>query len=178
MKTCTSDVFQEQKETEDKIAKQTDEMKGLEAALANLETELRNTCRKMEEIDRRYRDKNQELQDNIRKYEQNKQCSWFLRAFIPFFAVHQDASNMPGIAAKQAELAHISSEKNGLRNTEWNIKVQQTDLQLKLANSKIKLGKCLCAFKIIIISIQKMHLCAYHVYIFTTLCVKAANDLS
>ncbi|CAM4724439.1 unnamed protein product [Leuciscus chuanchicus] len=140
VKSCTSDVFQEQKETEDKITKQTDEMKGLEDALANLETELRNTCRNMEEIDRRYREKTQEMQDNIRKYEQKKQCSWFLRAFIPFFAVHQDASNMPGIAAKQAELAHIDSEKNGLRNKEWNIKVQQTDLQLKLANSKIKLG--------------------------------------
>ncbi|KAG1931241.1 uncharacterized protein LOC120473233 [Pimephales promelas] len=140
VKTCTSDVFQEQKDTEDKITKQTDEMKGLENALADLETELRNTCRNMEEIDRRYRDKNQELQNNIRHYEKNKQCSWFLRAFVPFFAVHQDCSNLPGIAAKQAELAHIDSEKNGLRNTEWNIKVQQTDLQLKLANSKIKLG--------------------------------------
>ncbi|XP_077074787.1 uncharacterized protein LOC143725853 [Siphateles boraxobius] len=115
-------------------------MKGLENALANLEMELRNTCRKMEELDRRYRDKNQELQDNIRKYEQDKKSSWFSRAFIPFYDLFQDYFNMPVIAAKQTELSHIDSEKNGLRNTEWNIKVQQTDLQLKMANSKIKLG--------------------------------------
>ncbi|XP_048030853.1 uncharacterized protein LOC125258073 [Megalobrama amblycephala] len=140
VKSCTSDVYQEQKETEEKITKQTDEVKGLEDALANLEKELRNNVKNMEEIERRYQDKNNELQNQVRQYEKQKQCAWFLRAFVPFFACHQDASNMPGIAAKQSELSNLNSEKNSLRTKEWNIKIQQTDLQLKLANSKILLG--------------------------------------
>lgn len=146
MKTCTSDVYQEQKETEEKLTKHSDEMKGLEEALANLEIELRTNVKNMEEIERKYQNKNNELQNQVRQYDQRKQCSWFLRAFVPFFACHQDASNMPGIAAKQTELSNLNSEKNNLRNKEWNIKVQQTDLQLKLANSKIQLGERLSVF--------------------------------
>ncbi|KAK9952873.1 hypothetical protein ABG768_016903 [Culter alburnus] len=73
---CISDVFAEQKETEEKLQGHSDEMKALKDALAKLELELRK----------------------------------------------------------------IVSENNGPRNQEWDIKIRQTDLQMKLANCKLQNG--------------------------------------
>ncbi|XP_067233785.1 uncharacterized protein [Chanodichthys erythropterus] len=73
---CISDVFAEQKETEEKLQGHSDEMKALENVLAKLELELRK----------------------------------------------------------------IVSENNGPRDREWDIKIRQTDLQMKLASCKLQNG--------------------------------------
>ncbi|RXN24383.1 restin-like protein [Labeo rohita] len=165
--TSTSDVFQEQKETKEKLTKQSDEMKGLEDALAKLEVELMKNVDDMKKTEKKLEETNNELQDLIRKYEEKKQRSWFFRFFQQIFGGYRDASEVPGVAAKTAELSHLDSEKNSLRNKEWDIKIKQTDLQLKLATSKIKMGeipspvhltevqRCLFQIQQILVDLQK-----------------------
>ncbi|XP_048031478.1 uncharacterized protein LOC125258533 [Megalobrama amblycephala] len=59
-----------------------------------------------------------------------------VKALMKFNQRYNDAA----ILAKQAKLNRLVSEKDSLRNKEWNIKIQRTDLQLKLANCKIQQG--------------------------------------
>ncbi|XP_067234454.1 uncharacterized protein [Chanodichthys erythropterus] len=134
VKTCTSDVYQEQKETEEKITKHSDEMKGLEDALVKLKEELMKNDSDMEEIEKRIEKSTQELHHliiNNRSYGYS--ILWGLFSFRRRY-------NNDAILAKQAELNSLVSEKNSLRNQGWNIKIKQTDLQLKLANCKIQQG--------------------------------------
>ncbi|KAI2666727.1 Serine--tRNA ligase [Labeo rohita] len=165
--TSTSDVFQEQKETKEKLTKQSDEMKGLEDALAKLEVELRTNVDDMKKTEKKLEETNNELQDLIRTYEEKKKRSWFFGFFRRIFGGYRDASKVPGVAAKTGELSRLDSEKNSLRNKEWDIKIKQTDLQLKLATSKIKMGeipspvhltevqKCLFQIQQILVDLQK-----------------------
>ncbi|KAK9952886.1 hypothetical protein ABG768_016916 [Culter alburnus] len=76
VETCTTDVVQEQKKTNENVKKHSDEMKAVEDALVELELEL----------------------------------------------------------------SKIVSENNSPLNQEWDIKIRQTDLQMKLANCKIQQG--------------------------------------
>lgn len=140
MRTCTSDVFQEQKDTKEKLTEHSDEMKGLEDALAKLEVEMRKNVDKMKENEKKTEETNSELQDLIRKYEE-KQSSFFPRLFRALFGTFQDVSKIPGVAVKKDELTRLDSEKSSLRNQEWDIKIRQTDHQLKLATSKIQMGE-------------------------------------
>lgn len=140
MRTCTSDVFQEQKDAKEKLTEHSDEMKGLEDALAKLEVEMRKNVDKMKENEKKTEETNSELQDLIRKYEE-KQSSFFPRLFRALFGTFQDVSKIPGVAVKKDELTRLDSEKSSLRNQEWDIKIRQTDHQLKLATSKIQMGE-------------------------------------
>ncbi|XP_016117146.1 uncharacterized protein, partial [Sinocyclocheilus grahami] len=139
--TCTSNVFEEQKESQVKLTKHSDEMKGMEDALANLEVELRKNVDDMTETEKKIEETTNELQELIRKYEEKKQHSWFFRVFGLLFGGYKDVSKIPGVAAKKDKLSRLDSEKYSLRKKEWDIKIKQTDLQLKLATSKIKMGE-------------------------------------
>ncbi|XP_048030855.1 uncharacterized protein LOC125258076 [Megalobrama amblycephala] len=134
VKTCTSDVYQEQNQTEEKLMKQTVEMKALEDSLVKLKVELEKNDSDMAEIDKKNEKSTQELQDLIKKNE--KYSHFFLWALFGFGRPYNDAA----ICAKQAELDRLVHEKDSLRNQRWNIKIKQTDLQLKLANCKIQQG--------------------------------------
>ncbi|XP_016323960.1 uncharacterized protein LOC107674493 [Sinocyclocheilus anshuiensis] len=138
--TCTSNVFEEQEETQEKQTKHSDEMKGLEDALAKLEVELRKNVDDMKKNEKKIKDSTNELQDRIRKYEE-KQRSLFFMVFQILFGVSQDFSKIAGYVAIEDKLSHLETEKNHLRNNEWDIKIRQTDLQLKLATNKIKMGE-------------------------------------
>ncbi|KAL0150646.1 hypothetical protein M9458_054063, partial [Cirrhinus mrigala] len=167
--TCTSDVIQEQKETEEKITKNTKEVESLQEAVDKLEEDLRKHTRHMEELERKIDNKNRELQDHITK--SSKKRFGVPRALVPFFAAIQDSITDPAIAAKiqslNAELSRLNSEKISLQNKEWTIQVHLTDLQLKLATSKIELGvipspvhlndvqQCLSRIQQILIQLQK-----------------------
>ncbi|KAF4095502.1 hypothetical protein G5714_023105 [Onychostoma macrolepis] len=167
--TCTSDVIQEQKETEEKITTNTKEMESLKEAVDKLEEELRNHNRNMEELEKKIEDKNHELQNHITNSSKKRFC--ILRALVPFYAVIQDAKTTPAIAAKtqslNADLSRLNSEKSCLQNKDWNIQVRLTDLQLKLATSKIQLGvipspvhlkdvqQCLSRIQQILVQLQK-----------------------
>ncbi|KAK9952872.1 hypothetical protein ABG768_016902 [Culter alburnus] len=161
VKTCTSDVFEEQNQTEGKLMKQTVEMKALEDALVKLELELKKNVSDMEEIDKKIEKNTQELQDLIKK-NGNYRYSFFWGLFS-FDRPYNDAA----IRAKQAELTPLVHEKDSLRNKGWNIKIKQTDLQLKLANCKIQQGvipspvhlkevqKCLDQIRQILVDLKK-----------------------
>ncbi|KAK9952874.1 hypothetical protein ABG768_016904 [Culter alburnus] len=161
VKTCTSDVYKEQKETTEKITEKTVEMKALEDALAKLETELKKNVSDMEEMEKRIEKSNQELYYliiNNRSYGYS-----FFWGFFSFRRRYNDDA----IHAKQAELNRLVSEKNSLRNQGWNIKIKQTDFQLQLANTKIQLGaipdpdhlkevqKCLDQIRQILVDLNK-----------------------
>ncbi|XP_073703751.1 uncharacterized protein [Garra rufa] len=139
--TSSSDVLQEQQETKVKLTKHSDEMKGLEDALAKLEVELMKNADDMKKTEKEIEETSNELQDRIRKYEEEKRRSLLFILFGPLFGGFPDASKIPGVAVKREELSRLDAEKNSLRNKEWEIKIKQTDHQLKLATSKIKMGE-------------------------------------
>ncbi|XP_048030846.1 uncharacterized protein LOC125258068 [Megalobrama amblycephala] len=161
VKTCTSDVYEEQSKTEEKITKHSDEIKGLEKALVKLELELKKNDSDMEEIEKRIEKTTQELQDLIRNNGNYRHSIFW--GLISFGRYYNDAA----ILAKQAELTRLASEKNSLRNQGWNIKIKQTDLQLQLANCKIQQGvipspvhltevqKCLDQIRQILVDLKK-----------------------
>ncbi|XP_048030861.1 uncharacterized protein LOC125258078 isoform X2 [Megalobrama amblycephala] len=153
---CTSDVYQEQKLTEEKLTKHSDKMKALEDSLVKLEVELSNNVDDMEEIEKKIEKNTQEL---LYLIINNRSCrSSFLRGLFSY----DDA-----IRAKQAELTSLVSEKDSLRNQGWDIKIQQIDLQLQMANFKIQLGvipdpvhlkevqKCLDQIRQILVNLKK-----------------------
>ncbi|XP_048030854.1 uncharacterized protein LOC125258074 [Megalobrama amblycephala] len=143
---CTSDVIQEQKETEVKLTQHSEEMKSLEEAVAKLEEELRKTAQNVEEIEKKIDGINSELQDHIKELSRNNIGMSILAVLVPFIGplIQSIYDTSPGVAAQtqylNAELSRLTSEKSNLRNREWNIQVKLTDLQLKLAISKIQMG--------------------------------------
>ncbi|ROI50559.1 hypothetical protein DPX16_0592 [Anabarilius grahami] len=161
VKTCTSDVYEEQKETDEKRKEHTVEMKGLEKALVELKTDLKKNDSDMNEIEKRIEKSTQELHHliiNNRNYRYS--FLWGLFRFDRYY-------NDDAIRAKQAELTRLVSEKNSLRNQGWNIKIKQTDLQLKLANCKLEqsvipnpvhlkeVQKCLDQIRQILVDLKK-----------------------
>ncbi|KAF4115068.1 hypothetical protein G5714_002557 [Onychostoma macrolepis] len=139
VKTSTSDVYQEQKETEEKKEKKSDEMKGLEDALAKLEMDLKRVVDTMEMNEEQIKKTTDELNDFIRRF-QEEHGHWTVK-FLDCFRCYPDAMKEPSAIALDRELKRLDSEKSSLKNEEWNIKIKQTDLQLKLANCKIRMGE-------------------------------------
>ncbi|XP_048030864.1 uncharacterized protein LOC125258079 [Megalobrama amblycephala] len=135
VKTCTSDVYEEQNTTEEKIKEHTVEMKALEDALAKLETDLKKNESDINAIEERIDKSTEELY-----YLIINNRSYGYSIFWGFFSRCR-SYNDDAIRAKQAELNSLVYEKNSLRNQGWSIKIKQTDLQLKLANCKIQLGE-------------------------------------
>ncbi|MCI4389768.1 hypothetical protein PGIGA_G00102290 [Pangasianodon gigas] len=139
VKTCTSDVYQEQKETEEKKEKKSDEIKGLEDALAKLEVDLKKIVDKMEINEEQIQKTNHELEDFLRRFKE-EHAHWTVK-FLDFFRGYPDAMKDPSAIALDIKLKQLDSEKSSLRNEMWNIKIKQTDLQLQLANCKIRMGE-------------------------------------
>ncbi|XP_016115299.1 uncharacterized protein [Sinocyclocheilus grahami] len=139
VKTCTSDVYQEQTETKEKKAKKSDEMKGLEDALAKLEVDLKRVVDNMEMNEKQIQTTTDELNSFIRRF-QEEHGHWTVR-FLDFFRGYPDAMKEPSAIALDIKLKQLDSEKSLLRNEEWNIKIKLTDLQLQLANCKIRMGE-------------------------------------
>ncbi|XP_048030899.1 uncharacterized protein LOC125258102 isoform X2 [Megalobrama amblycephala] len=158
---CTSDVYEEQSKTEEKIKEHTVEMKGQEDSFAKLDLELNKNVNDMEDTEKRIEKSTQELLYliiNSRSYRYS-----FLWGLFSFNQRYNDDA----ILAKQAELNSLVSEKDSLRNQGWNIKIQQTDFQLMLASTKIQLGvipnpdhlkevqKCLDQIRQILVDLKK-----------------------
>ncbi|XP_053092654.1 uncharacterized protein LOC117597936 [Pangasianodon hypophthalmus] len=139
VKTCTSDVYQEQKETEEKKEKKSDEIKGLEDALAKLEVDLKKIVDKMEINEKQIQKTNHELEDFLRRFKE-KHAHWTVK-FLDFFRGYPDAMKDPSAIALDIKLKQLDSENSSLRNEMWSIKIKQTDLQLQLANCKIRMGE-------------------------------------
>ncbi|KAK2870505.1 hypothetical protein Q8A67_024897 [Cirrhinus molitorella] len=146
--TCTSDVFQEQKETEKQQTQHSNEMKSLEETIKKLEEEFKKYAKDIEEMEKKIEGKNSELQDHIKSVSRTSNGMGILAALVPFIGPIiksiYDTVTDPGVAAQtqalNAELTRLNSEKSNLQNKEWAIQVKLTDLQLQLANSKIQLG--------------------------------------
>ncbi len=144
VKTSTSDVYQEQKETEEKKAKKSDEMKGLEDALAKLGEDLKRVVNTIEMNEGQIKKTSDELNDFLRRFKK-EHGHWTVK-FLDFFRGHPDAMKEPSAIALDIKLKQLDSEKSRLKNEEWNIKIKQTDLQLQLANCKIRMGESLSDF--------------------------------
>ncbi len=141
VKTSTSDVYQEQTETKEKIEKKSDEMKGLEDALAKLGDDLKRVADTIEMTEGQIKKTTDELNDFIRRFRE-EHGHWTVK-FLDFFRGHPDAMKEPSAIALDIKLKQLDSEKSSLRNEEWNIKTKQLDLQLQLANCKIRMGESL-----------------------------------
>ncbi|XP_058627522.1 uncharacterized protein LOC131537856 [Onychostoma macrolepis] len=139
VKTCTSDVYQEQKETEEKKAEKSDEMKGLKDALTKLGEELKRVVDTIEMNEEQIKKTTDELNDFIRRFRE-EHGHWTVK-FLDVFRGYPDAMKEPSAIALDIKLKQLDSEKSRLKNEEWNIKIKQTDLQLKLANCKIRMGE-------------------------------------
>lgn len=139
VKTCTSDVYQEQAETKEKKDKKSDEIKGLDDALAKLKEELERVVNKMEGIEEQIQKTTGELNSFFRSF-QEEQNNW-INQILAIFGGYPDAMQEPTAIALDIALKQLDSEKSLLRNEEWNIKTKQLDLQLQLANCKIRMGE-------------------------------------
>ncbi|XP_073797347.1 uncharacterized protein [Danio rerio] len=145
---CTSDVFQEQKETEVKREKYSEEMKCLQEAVAKCDEDLKKNTESIKEIEQVMDGKDCELQNHIKKVLQNSRGMTILAVLVPFVGPLvksiYDTATEPGDVAKthslQADLSRLSTEKISLQNKEWKIQIKQTDLQLQLASCKMELG--------------------------------------
>ncbi len=144
MKTCTSDVYKEQAETKETKEKKSDEMKGLEDALAKLKEELKRVVDKIETNEIQLQKTTKELNDFLRRF-QEEHGHWTVK-FLDFFRGYPDAMKEPTAIALNIKLKQLDSEKSILRNEERNIKTKQLDLQLQLANCKIRMGESLYDF--------------------------------
>ncbi len=138
---CTSDVYQEQTETKGKKAEKSDEMKGLEDALAKLKVDLERVVEKIEMTEGQIKKTTDRLTNFIRRF-QEEHGHWTAKA-LDFFRGHPDAMKEPTAIALDINLKQLDSEKSRLKNEEWNIKTKQLDLQLQLANCKIRMGESL-----------------------------------
>ncbi|XP_067234121.1 putative leucine-rich repeat-containing protein DDB_G0290503 [Chanodichthys erythropterus] len=160
VKTCTSDVYQEQNQTEGKIKEKTVEMKALEDALVKLKEELKKNDSEMTEIENKIKKNTEEQEVLIKNNGYRRSFFWGLFSYY----VHY---NNDAIRAKQAEQTTLIQEKDSVRNKKWEINIKQTDLQLKLANCNIQLGaipspvhlkqvqKCLDQIRQILVDLNK-----------------------
>ncbi|XP_026099330.1 uncharacterized protein LOC113070304 [Carassius auratus] len=139
VKKSTSDVYQEQAETKEKKEKKSDERQGLEDALAKLNGDLGKVVNKMEGIEEQIEKTTKELNSFIRRF-QEEQSHW-TKKVLAFFRGYPDAMKEPTAIALDIALKQLDSEKSLLRNEEWDIKNKQLDLQLQLANCKIRMGE-------------------------------------
>ncbi|XP_043093287.1 uncharacterized protein LOC122343046 [Puntigrus tetrazona] len=139
VKTSTSDVYQEQKETKEKKDKKSDEMKGLEDALLKLNKDLEILVCKMESNEDQIERTTARLNDFIRRFKAFH-GHWTMKV-LDFFIGYPDAMKEFEAINLDAQLKRLYSEKNILRHEQWNIKIKLTDLQLQLANCKIRLGE-------------------------------------
>ncbi|XP_050960549.1 uncharacterized protein LOC127161837 [Labeo rohita] len=146
--TCTSDVIQEQKETEKQKTEFSEEVKSLKKAVEKLEEELSKNAKNVEEIEVKISVKNTELQNCIKSvYSGSCGMDW-LAALVPFIGplikYIYDTANATDVAAQtralEAELTRLTSEKSNLQNKEWTIQLKLTELHLQMANSKIQQG--------------------------------------
>lgn len=147
--TCTSDVIQEQKETEKQKTEFSEEVKSLKKAVEKLEEELSKNAKNVEEIEVKISVKNTELQNCIKSvYSGSCGMDW-LAALVPFIGplikYIYDTANATDVAAQtralEAELTRLTSEKSNLQNKEWTIQLKLTELHLQMANSKIQQGE-------------------------------------
>ncbi|XP_059403614.1 uncharacterized protein LOC132137746 isoform X2 [Carassius carassius] len=139
VKKSTSDVYQEQADTKEKKDKKSDEMKGLEVALAKLLLDLKVVVDKVEMNEKQIKANTDELNSFIRRF-QEEHGHWTVK-FLDFFRGYPDAMKQPNAIALGIKLKQLDSEKSLLRNEEWNVKTKQLDLQLQLANCKIRMGE-------------------------------------
>ncbi|KTF80057.1 hypothetical protein cypCar_00039823, partial [Cyprinus carpio] len=139
VKTCTSDVFQEQAKTKEKIEKKSDEMKGLKDALAKLEVDLEIVVKKTKMTENQIKNNTEELNSFIRRF-QEEHGHW-TKKFLDAFRGYPDAMKESTAIDLDRKLKQLDSEKSLLKNEEWNIKTKQLDLQLQLANCKIRMGE-------------------------------------
>ncbi|XP_058625887.1 uncharacterized protein LOC131536779 isoform X2 [Onychostoma macrolepis] len=114
-------------------------MKGLEDALAKLEMDLKRVVVKIEMNEEQIKKTTDELNDFFRRF-QEEHAHWTMK-FLDCFRCYPDAMKEPSAIALDRELKRLDSEKSSLKNEEWNIKTKQTDLQLQLANCKIRMGE-------------------------------------
>ncbi|XP_016414045.1 uncharacterized protein LOC107744745 [Sinocyclocheilus rhinocerous] len=145
---CTSDVFQEQKETEKQQTQHSEEMKSLEEDVAKLEEEFRKNGKNLKEMEKKM-EKNLELQNHIKTAVFRKSYGMaILSVLVPFVgplikSIYDTMTTHDAVAQTQAlnvELSRLTSEKSNLQNKQWDIVVKLTDLQLQLATSRIQLG--------------------------------------
>lgn len=139
VKTCTSDVYQEQAETKEEKDKKSDEMKGLEVAVAKLQLDLKKVVDKVEMNEKQIKNNTEELNSFISRF-QEEHGHWTVK-FLDAFRGYPDAMKEPTAIDLDRKLKQLDSEKSLLKNEEWNIKTKQLDLQLQLANCKIRMGE-------------------------------------
>ncbi|XP_067234457.1 uncharacterized protein [Chanodichthys erythropterus] len=105
--------------------------------LVNARTCISDIIRAVDDIIRRYEHQNQRVktcssdvhQERYKADEKLKNLTFEMKAL-------EDA-----LFELKLELRKIVSENNGPRDREWDIKIRQTELQMKLANCKIQLGE-------------------------------------
>ncbi|XP_058624421.1 beta-taxilin-like [Onychostoma macrolepis] len=165
VKKSTSDVYQEQDETKEKKAEKSDEMKGLEDALAKLGVDLKRVVDTIEMNEEQIKKTTDELNDFIRRF-QEEHAHWTMK-FLDCFRGYPDAMKEPSAIALDIKLKQLDSEKSSLKNEEWNIKTRQLELQLQLANCQIQMGeipdpehlkevqKCLSQIQQILVDLKK-----------------------
>lgn len=147
----TSDVITEKAETEKEKSEKSIEIESLEEMVAKFQDDLKKNSEEMGQIEAKIQEKNVELQNHVSDVCRKSQGLGILAAIVPFIGPIiksiYDTATAPGATAKTqaltGDLSRLSSEKSDLRNKEWNIQVQMTDLQLKVATLKIKEGEML-----------------------------------
>ncbi|KAK7156032.1 hypothetical protein R3I94_006185 [Phoxinus phoxinus] len=145
---CTSDVIQEQNESEERRTQLSAKMKRVETDVADLEEELKKTAKDIEEIEKKNLIKNSETQKCAVNVSRQNQSVGILSSLVPhvpsFINSIYNAITGPGVDGKtldlNVELSRLTSEKRKLQNEEGKLHVKLIDLQLKLDSSNLKQG--------------------------------------
>ncbi|XP_016115979.1 uncharacterized protein [Sinocyclocheilus grahami] len=173
--TCTSDVILVKAETVETDEKILQDIQALKGAVLKEEEKLKKNTEEIKRIDEMIALKNQELQNYIRQASGKRNRLGFLTALVPFvgalvnaiFGAKIDAGLAAKIQAVSNELSRLSNEKSNLKNLEWSIHVRLTDNQLELARKTIErksipnpvhlndVQTCLTRIQQILIQIQK-----------------------
>ncbi|XP_016420223.1 uncharacterized protein LOC107749525 [Sinocyclocheilus rhinocerous] len=173
--TCTSDVILVKAETVETDAKILQDIQALKGAVLKEEEKLKKNTEEIKRIDEMIALKNQELQNYIRQASGKRNRLGFLTALVPFvgalvnaiFGAKIDAGLAAKIQAVSNELSRLSNEKSNLKNLEWSIHVRLTNNQLELARKTIErksipnpvhlndVQTCLTRIQQILIQIQK-----------------------
>ncbi|XP_036438351.1 uncharacterized protein LOC118815989 [Colossoma macropomum] len=142
----TLDINAEKTEMEKKSAQLLQENEEIKKTLKTLEEMLEETNEKLTETEKTIGDKNLELQNLVKHFvsfsKQGHKRFEQLSASVPFTIECSSAlATSPGAVEKintlQSEVNRLASEKATLSQKQWDIQVQITDWQMKLAKQKI-----------------------------------------
>ncbi|KAI4904422.1 hypothetical protein NFI96_008450, partial [Prochilodus magdalenae] len=140
----TSDIIKEKRKTEEMASKLSTEINAMEDALEKLKQKLKQISNKVTETENQISSKSRELEEYVKRVKKTDQDLTIVAAVVPLIGIIvksiYDAATDTGIAettkALENQLNRLNSDKNYLKQQEWNLQLKVNEYQKKLAQKK------------------------------------------